>query len=91
MSTDIRLNVPSGTNVKGNYITNDFEVSGWLRANLGEIDLKGNPSQDYIYKSRTDWFDPSQVVIQKFTSIFLVIASILIIILFFTCAGCLCV
>ena len=87
MATDFGLNVPSETNVKSNYITNDFEVSGWLRANLGEIDLKGNPSQDYIHKSRIDSFDPSQVVNQKFASIFLVISSILIIMLFFTCAS----
>jgi hypothetical protein len=82
MSTDFGLNVPSGTNVKSDYITNDFEVSCWLRANLGEIDLKGNPFPDYIYKSRTDLFDPSQIVIQKYTSIFLVVASLLIIMLF---------
>jgi len=87
MATDFGLNVPSGTNVKSNYIANDFEASGALRANLGEIDLKGNPSQDYIYKSRTNWLDPSRVVIPKFTSFFLVIASILIIMLFLTCAG----
>jgi len=86
-ATDFWLNVPSGTNVIGNYGTNDFEVPAWLRANLGEIDLRENPFPDYIYKSRTDLFDPSQVVIQKFTSNFLVIASILIIMLFFTCGG----
>ena len=87
MATDFWLNVPSETNVKSNYITNDFKVSNWLRADLGEIDLKGNSFPDYTYKSRTDLFDPSQAVIQKFTSIFLVIASILIIMLFLTCTG----
>ena len=87
MSTDFGLNVPSGTNVKSDYITNDFEVSCWLRANLGKIDLKGNPFPDYIYKSRTDLFDPSQIVIQKFTSIFLLIAFILIIMLFISLTG----
>ena len=87
MATDFGLNVPSGTNVKSDYFTNDFEVSCWPRANLGEFDLKGNPFPDYIYKSQTDLFDPSQIVIQKYTSIFLVIASILIIMLLFTCTG----
>ena len=87
MATDFGLNVSSGTNVKSDYITNDFEVSCWLQANLGKIDLKGNPFPDYIFKSRIDLFDPSQIVIQKFTSIFLVIVSIFIIMLFVSVIG----
>jgi hypothetical protein len=87
MATDFGLNMPSGTNVKSDYITYDFEVFGCLRANFDEIDLKGNSFLKNIYESRTDSFDPSQIVIQKYTSIFLVIASILILMLLFTCTG----
>ena len=85
--TDYWLDVPSGTNVIDDSGIDDVETQNWLRINLGEFDQKRNPFIDYIYKPRTDLFDPSQVVVQKFTSIFLVIASILIFMLFSTCAG----
>lgn len=86
-STEFWLNVPSTTKVIGNYDTNDVEVSGLIPSNFSEIDLKGNLFPDYIYKSRTDLFDPSQIVIQKFISNSLIIAFILIFLLFSTCSG----
>lgn len=84
--TDFWLNVSFGKNVKSQYIGNDFEVSDWPLTKLNEIDIKKIPFPDNIYKSKIDSFDPSQIVVQKFTSIFLLFASILIFTLFFTCA-----
>lgn len=84
-TTDFLLNGPLGNNTKREYIANDFEVSGCLPTNINEIDIKKILFPDKIYKSEIDSFDPSQVVVQKFTSIFLIFAAILIFMLFFTC------
>lgn len=87
ITTDYWLNIPPGTIVIDNYGTNDVEVSSWVRTNLGEIDLKGNTFPDSFYKLQTDLFDPSQLIVNKFFSNFLLIVSILIFMLFFTCSG----
>jgi hypothetical protein len=85
-TTDFLLNGPLDKNTKHKYIANDFEVSGWLPTHLDETDVKKILSSDNIYKSKIDSFDLSQVVVQKFTSLFLIFASVLIFMLFFTCA-----
>ena len=86
-TADFWLNVSLGENGKSEYISNDFDVSDWPLTNLNEIGIKEITFPGNIYESIIDPVGPSQVVVQKFTSIFLISASILIAMLFFTCAG----
>ena len=84
---DFWLDLPFGKNAIKEYITNDFKVGDWLLTNLDEIDVKEVPSPDNISISEIDSIDPFQIVVNKFSSNLLIFPSILIIMLFFTCAG----